>query len=132
MPTRRPPGPDPVAGQRQPTPTTPHGEPRTPLTVGATIRVPDDAYRFGEGPLTLRITEVLSVGPFEGRVWAEVRGHEVTPDGALRARARFAFVRVDRARVLSAGPDPAGSVVTEPAGPVADGSGSAGAAVARP
>jgi hypothetical protein len=100
--------------------------------VGATIRVPDDAYRFGEGPLTLRITEVLSVGPFEGRVWAEVRGHEVTPDGALRARVRFAFVRVDRARVLSAGPDPAGSVVAEPAGPVAGGAGSAGAAVARP
>ncbi|MEU5946471.1 hypothetical protein ABZ793_13025 [Micromonospora sp. NPDC047465] len=117
-----------------------------PLAVGATIRVPDDAYRFGEGPLTLRITEVLSIGPFEGRVWAEVRGHEVTPDGTLRARARFAFVRVDRVTLISAGPQLAGSmtrpapspnhpvaVVAEPSGPVAGGPGSAEAAgAARP
>ncbi|MFG3714919.1 hypothetical protein [Micromonospora sp. NPDC047730] len=106
-----------------------------PLAVGATIRVPDDAYRFGEGPLTLRITEVLSIGPFEGRVWAEVRGHEVTPDGTLRARARFAFVRVDRVGLLCAGPEPAGSVpvVADQAGSVTGGRGSAGAAgAARP
>lgn len=70
------------------------------VVAGATIRVPADAYRFGEGPLTLRITEVLSVGPFEGSQWAEVRGHEVNPDGTLRIRERFAFVRVDRARAV--------------------------------
>ncbi|MCM0677506.1 hypothetical protein NCC78_22845 [Micromonospora phytophila] len=70
------------------------------LTVGTTIRVPADAYRFGEGPLTLRITEILSVGPFEGARWAELRGHEVNPDGTLRARQRYAFVRVDRARTV--------------------------------
>ncbi|MEV0805769.1 hypothetical protein [Micromonospora sp. NPDC050200] len=70
------------------------------LTVGATIRVPADAYRFGAGPLTLRITEVLSVGPFEGAQWAELRGHEVNPDGTLRTGERFAFVRVDRAGVV--------------------------------
>ncbi|MEU4641091.1 hypothetical protein [Micromonospora sp. NPDC023814] len=112
-----------------------------PLAVGATIRVPDDAYRFGEGPLTLRITEVLSIGPFEGRVWAEVRGHEITPDGALRTRARFAFVRVDRVGVLFAGAEPAGStarpapppdhpvsVVADPSGSVTGGPGSAEAA----
>ncbi|WP_176737348.1 hypothetical protein [Micromonospora citrea] len=74
--------------------------------------MPDDGYRFGEGPLTLRVTEVLSVGPFEGRVWAEVRGHEVTPDGTLRSRARFAFVRLDRVRVVPpAVAAPAGAVV---------------------
>ncbi|MEU7995836.1 hypothetical protein AB0B83_10920 [Micromonospora sp. NPDC049060] len=68
---------------------------------GTTIRVPDDAYRFGEGPLTLRVTEVLSVGPFEGRLWAEVRGHQVNADGTLRPRERFASIRVDRARVIA-------------------------------
>ncbi|MER7891967.1 hypothetical protein ABTX15_19315 [Micromonospora sp. NPDC094482] len=68
------------------------------LTVGTTIRVPEEAYRFGEGPLTLLITEVLSVGPFQGAEWAEVRGHEVHPDGTLRARQSYALVRVDRAR----------------------------------
>jgi hypothetical protein len=74
--------------------------PALTLTVGTTIRVPADWYRFGEGPLTLWITEVVSVGPFEGREWAELRGHEVNPDGTLRVRERFAFVRVDRARVV--------------------------------
>ncbi|MER5336525.1 hypothetical protein [Micromonospora sp. NPDC002717] len=111
-----------------------------PLAVGATIRVPDDAYRFGEGPLTLRITEVLSIGPFEGRVWAEVRGHELTPDGTLRARARFAFVRVDRVMLIPAGPGPAGSTtrpapspnypVSVVAGPSGSGTGGPGSAEA--
>lgn len=72
--------------------------PPTPrVTVGATIRVSADAYRFGRGPLTLRITEVLGVGRFEGALWAELRGHELNPDGTLRTRRRFAFVRLDRA-----------------------------------
>ncbi|MFC8615591.1 hypothetical protein ACFT9M_04105 [Micromonospora purpureochromogenes] len=50
----------------------------TRVTVGATIRVPADGYRFGA-------------------LWAELRGHEVNPDGTLRIRQRFAFVRLDRA-----------------------------------
>ncbi|MGS2617243.1 hypothetical protein ACVCAH_22360 [Micromonospora sp. LZ34] len=70
------------------------------LTVGSTIRVPEDSYRFGTGPLTLHVTEILSRGPFEGHVWAEVRGHDVREDGSLAVRARFAFVRVDRVRVV--------------------------------
>ncbi|SCG78476.1 hypothetical protein GA0070609_5602 [Micromonospora echinaurantiaca] len=68
------------------------------LTFGVAIRVPAEAYRTGEGPLTLLITEVLGRGPFQGAEWAEVRGHEVHPDGTLRIRQSCALVRVDQAR----------------------------------
>ncbi|WBB65957.1 hypothetical protein [Micromonospora sp. WMMD812] len=68
------------------------------LTAGTAIRVPEAAYRLGESPLTLLVTEVLSVGPFQRAEWAEVRGHEVHPDGSLRARQCQALVRVDQAR----------------------------------
>ncbi|MFC3503280.1 hypothetical protein ACFOOK_20195 [Micromonospora krabiensis] len=68
------------------------------LTAGAAILVSEQAYRAVEGPLTLLVTEVLRVGPFQGTEWAEVCGHEVHPDGTLRARLSQALVRVDRAR----------------------------------
>ncbi|PWU46746.1 hypothetical protein DLJ47_31895 [Micromonospora sp. S4605] len=66
------------------------------LIVGHVIRVPEDAYRFGSGPLTLHISEVVSRGPFEGAEWAELKGREVRPDGSIAVRERYAFVRVDR------------------------------------
>ncbi|MGW4500162.1 hypothetical protein ACWENR_16305 [Micromonospora sp. NPDC004336] len=70
------------------------------LAAGMTIRVPEDAYRFGTGPLILAVTEVISRGPFEGHEWAELRGHGVREDGTRAPRERFAFVRVDRVRVV--------------------------------
>ncbi|MFG1774836.1 hypothetical protein ACGFIG_00175 [Micromonospora sp. NPDC049048] len=108
MPTRRAPAPEhrgesrlPVDRDDPPPPVAPARDRRTAWPSGTTIRVPDDAYRFGEGPLTLRIVEVLSAGLFEGRLWAEVRGHQVNADGTLRSRERFASIRVDRARVVT-------------------------------
>ncbi|MCM0675839.1 hypothetical protein NCC78_14245 [Micromonospora phytophila] len=79
----------------------PSDEPKPPAwTVGDVIRVPEDAYRFGSGSLSMYVAEVLSRGPFQGAEWAELRGRELNPDGALRARERYAFVRVDRATVV--------------------------------
>ncbi|MEV1331679.1 hypothetical protein AB0J20_19140 [Micromonospora costi] len=72
----------------------------TAFAVGDTICVPEDGYRFGTGDLVLSVTEVVSRGPFEGTEWAELKGHDVRPDGTLAPRERFAFVRVDRARVV--------------------------------
>ncbi|MEV4664343.1 hypothetical protein AB0J85_20625 [Micromonospora echinofusca] len=122
----------PVDRHDPPPPAAPARGRPTPWPAGTTIRVPDDAYRFGEGPLTLRITEVLSVGPFEDRLWAEVRGHQVDPDGTVRPRERFASIRVDRARVLatdapgagaSRADAPGGSRAGAPGASRADGSG---------
>ncbi|MEU4382309.1 hypothetical protein [Micromonospora echinofusca] len=83
---------------------------------------------------------MLSVGPFEDRLWAEVRGHQVDPDGTVRPRERFASIRVDRARVLAtdapgAGASPAdapgGSRAGAPGASRADGSGASRAGAGR-
>ncbi|MDZ5447741.1 hypothetical protein U2F26_34400 [Micromonospora sp. 4G57] len=71
------------------------------VTTGNVISVPEDSYRYGEGMLKMYVAEVVSRGPYDGQVWAELRGHDVHPDGTLVARERFAFVRVDRVRVVS-------------------------------
>ncbi|MFG1891840.1 hypothetical protein ACGFIR_28715 [Micromonospora sp. NPDC049051] len=130
MPTRRAPAPEhrgesrrPVDHDDPPPPVAPARDRRTAWPSGTTIRVPDDAYRFGEGPLTLRIVEVLSAGLFEGHLWAEVRGHQVNADGTLRSRERFASIRVDRARVVAPGASRVESA--DPVG-AADQAGSAG------
>ncbi|SCL58578.1 hypothetical protein GA0070606_2957 [Micromonospora citrea] len=72
------------------------------IVAGEVIRVPEDSYRFGNGVLTMLVTEVVSRGPFQGAEWVEVRGRELTPGGTLRPRERYAFVRVDRATVVRA------------------------------
>ncbi|MEV4466380.1 hypothetical protein AB0J51_22500 [Micromonospora echinofusca] len=56
-----------------------------------------------------------AVGPFEGRLWAEVRGHQVDSDGTVRPRERFASIRVDRARVLAT--DASGAGDSQPGAP---------------
>ncbi|MEW2382498.1 hypothetical protein AB0873_10480 [Micromonospora sp. NPDC047707] len=70
------------------------------LVVGSTIRVPEDSYRFGTGPLVLHISEVLGRTVIEGHEWAELRGREVREDGSVAVRERYASVRVDRVRVV--------------------------------
>ncbi|MEW2379284.1 hypothetical protein AB0883_24735 [Micromonospora sp. NPDC047812] len=128
MPTRRAPDTEhrgeprlPVDRDDPPPPAAPARNRPMGWPPGTTIRVPDDAYRFGEGPLTLRIAEVLSVGPFEGRLWAEVRGHQVDSDGTVHPRERFASIRVDRARV----------VATAAAGAAASGNAASGTGTCR-
>lgn len=71
------------------------------VTVGNVITVPADAYRYGEGALKMYVAEVVWRGPYDGQTWAELRGHDVHPDGTLAARERFAFVRVDRVKVVA-------------------------------
>ncbi|MBM0225510.1 hypothetical protein [Micromonospora sp. ATA51] len=71
------------------------------VTTGNVISVPEGSYCYGDGVLKMYIAEVVSRGPYDGQVWAEVRGHDVHPDGTLVARERFAFVRVDQVRVVS-------------------------------
>lgn len=70
------------------------------MVVGDVIRVPEDAYRYGTGGLTLYVAEVLSRREESGKTWVEVRGRDVRPDGCLASRERFALVRVDLTRVV--------------------------------
>ncbi|QGN49592.1 hypothetical protein ACN26Y_27065 [Micromonospora sp. WMMD558] len=65
------------------------------IAVGRTIRVPEDAYTFGTGTLTLSITEVISSAVVDGAVWVQLKGREVRPDRSVAPRERYAAVRVD-------------------------------------
>ncbi len=65
------------------------------VAVGRTIRVPEDAYKFGSGTLTLTITEVISSQVVDGAVWVQLKGREVRPDWSVVPRERYAAVRID-------------------------------------
>lgn len=65
------------------------------IAVGRTIRVPEDAYKFGTGTLTLAVTEVISSEVVDGAVWIQLKGHEIRPDWSVAPRERYAAVRVD-------------------------------------
>ncbi len=65
------------------------------LAPNTTIRVPEQGYRFGTGPLTLTVTEVVASEVVDGRVWVRVKGHEIRPDRSVAPRERYAEVRLD-------------------------------------
>ncbi|MGN9804625.1 hypothetical protein [Micromonospora sp. L32] len=68
---------------------------------GATIIVPEADYAFGAGPLRMRVEEVVGQATHGGERWAELRGHDVRPDGSVDPRERYASVRVDRVTVIA-------------------------------
>ncbi|MER7456680.1 hypothetical protein [Micromonospora sp. NPDC126480] len=65
------------------------------LAPNVTIRVPDDAYRYGTGTLTLTITEVVGSDVVDGKVWVQLKGREIRPDWSVAPRERYAAVRLD-------------------------------------
>ncbi len=67
----------------------------TSIAVGRTIRVPEDAYKFGTGTLTLTITEVISRQVIDGAIWVRLKGREIRPDWSVAVRERYAAVRLD-------------------------------------
>ncbi|GAA2700092.1 hypothetical protein GCM10010429_02450 [Micromonospora olivasterospora] len=72
----------------------------TGFAVGDVIRVAEPHYAYGAGTLTMHVAEVVSRGPRDGAVWAELRGRDVRPDGSLAPCERFASVRVDKVAVV--------------------------------
>ncbi|WP_422734457.1 hypothetical protein ACN26Y_06245 [Micromonospora sp. WMMD558] len=62
--------------------------------------MPEDGYMFGTGVLTMHVAEVIDRRPVDGVVWVDLRGHEVHPDGSVRARPRHVSVRLDRVTVV--------------------------------
>ncbi|MDH6466113.1 hypothetical protein M2302_006319 [Micromonospora sp. A200] len=70
------------------------------MTVGDLITVHEAFYRFGTGPLLMRITAVLNRRMVEGSLWVELSGQGVRLDGSIDSRQRFALVRLDRTVVV--------------------------------
>ncbi|QGN46652.1 hypothetical protein ACN26Y_10315 [Micromonospora sp. WMMD558] len=75
----------------------------TSIAVGRTIRVREDAYKFGTGTLTLVITEIISSQVIDGAIWAQLKGREVRPDWSLAVRERYAAVRLDAVTAIEPG-----------------------------
>lgn len=71
------------------------------LAPGQTIRVPSAYYAFGEKDLHMHITEIVGECCVGGYRWAELKGHDVRPDGRLDPFERFANVRVDMVRIVA-------------------------------
>ena len=76
--------------------------PKAPqVSVGDVIRVEEPAYRYGTGPLTLRITAIGEGWREPDGLWLELRGHEIRWNGEADPRERHALVRLDAVRLVS-------------------------------
>jgi hypothetical protein len=64
-----------------------------PLSVGDELHLRDEDYRYGAGPLRLRVTAVLDVQRLPDGPWLWVRGVVLTSDGQER-HEREALVRL--------------------------------------
>jgi hypothetical protein len=53
-----------------------------PIKVGDVLRLAEEDYRFGVGPLTLRVTALLHVQELQDGPWLYVRGVVVRWDGS--------------------------------------------------
>lgn len=52
-----------------------------PIRIGQVLRLAEEDYRFGVGPLTLRVTTLLHVQQVDGEPWLYLRGTTIRWDG---------------------------------------------------
>ena len=64
------------------------------IEVGDVVRAEEPDYRYGTGPLLLRVTAVGGFQRGPDGVWLEVRGHQIEGNGHLGASERYAWVRL--------------------------------------
>jgi hypothetical protein len=73
---------------------------RTPrLKIGDIVRAEEPAYRYGTGPLMLRVTAVGVLQRESDGVWQEVRGQQIHRNGYVEVKERFAWVRLRSIKV---------------------------------
>jgi hypothetical protein len=80
---------------------------KPPVNVGDVIHVGEPDYKFGVGPLHLRVTDVGGVEREADGPWVNLRGVELWSDGReKKSEPRWALVRV---RALIGQPKPPGA-----------------------
>jgi hypothetical protein len=79
------------------------GEP--PITVGDVLELAEADYRFGVGPLTLRVTALLHVQVMADGPWLYLRGIAIRPDGS-DGESRQILVRLSALRRRQAADQP--------------------------
>ena len=72
-----------------------HSQPPTnlPLRVGAVLYLRDDDYRYGRGPLTVRVMALHDVRHYPDGLWLFLRGMALATDGR-EVEQRDVLVRV--------------------------------------
>ncbi len=77
---------------------------RTPrLKVGDILRAEEPDYRYGTGPLLLRVTAVGVLQHESDGVWQEIRGQQIHQNGYVEVNERFAWVRLSSIQVKPPG-----------------------------
>lgn len=66
------------------------------LVPGTVLRLPEDAYRFGVGELTLRVEVLIGIQHLSDGPWAEVGGTVIRSDGSDGDPRRHVLVRMSR------------------------------------
>ncbi len=69
------------------------------IRVGDIVRAEEPDYRYGTGPLLLRVTAVGGVQHEPDGIWQEVRGRTIGWDGRVEANERYAWVRLAAIRI---------------------------------
>jgi hypothetical protein len=70
-----------------------HGEADLPVRIGQVLALAEEDYRFGLGPLRLRVTGLLHVQELADGPWLYLRGVTVRWDGS-EGEARQVLVRM--------------------------------------
>jgi hypothetical protein len=86
---------------------TPPRNPEPPVAAGDVLQLRDEDYRYGRGPLTLRVSAVHTVQRLADGPWVFLRGTELAPDGRELAQ-RDVLVRVAALRRPAGGGPGAG------------------------
>ena len=76
------------------------------ISVGNVIRVEEPDYRYGRGPLLLRITAIGVPRREPDGPWLELRGQEIHWNGEAAPYERHALVRLAAARIVSSREEP--------------------------
>ncbi len=62
--------------------------------VGRTYRLDESEYRFGKGPLLVRVVRVVSEVVFDGEVWWSVEAVVKHPQGTGPGHERHLYLRL--------------------------------------
>jgi hypothetical protein len=75
------------------------------LKVGDIVRADEPDYRYGTGPLLLRVTAVGVLQRESDGVWQEVRGQQIHQNGYVEVNERYAWVRLRSVKIHARAPE---------------------------
>jgi hypothetical protein len=68
--------------------------------IGRVYRLNDSDYRYGNGPLAVRVTRVIRETIYDNEPWWEVEGIAKNPTYTGPGQERFLYVRADAMKAV--------------------------------